>query len=391
MLVLQSGSGGSSRDGEEPGSAKSAGAKEARSVGGLTALSDDELGTVDVIALNLAVARGVPKLSGLKSTEYCRTVDDWARRFRQWLPSREKTFGPPARAKGKGKQDIHAFRLAKLGEFLRSEIGIHPLTSPPGRGDSAKPPQEADPGRFFVHALIDKKRASAATLPVIAVAICRRLDWPVSLACAGSTLVCRYEKGKVRWNLLAEEGAPSGVRVAGDAEVIGRFRLSPRAVMSGSDLRKLSGRQMLGVFLGLRARYFADAGQLDRAERDYCLARSQFPASRGMLMASIPALLWRSRGLFDAGEPGHPAMLARALAGGETDPTGRKTADLPGATAGDPLAEIRRINAINQANMQRLLQPPSPPGPLGPSMPPPTLPGTHAVPGGSTPLAPRPR
>ena len=75
------------------------------------------------------------------------------------------------------------------------------------------------------------------------------------------------------------------------------------------------------------------------------------------------------RSLFEAGEPGHPAMLARAIAGPDGGPAGWETAGLPDAASGDPLAEIRRINAINQANMQRMTQPARPPGALGSGRP----------------------
>lgn len=45
-------------------------------------------------------------------------------------------------------------------------------------------------------------------------------------------------------------------------EFIKRYRLSKRAVASGSDLRKLTGREMLGVFLYQWGRHYADTKRL---------------------------------------------------------------------------------------------------------------------------------
>src|SRR4051812_28718606 len=45
------------------------------------ALSDEQLEAADLVAINLAVARGVPGLRHLDVGRYCRTVDEWTLRF----------------------------------------------------------------------------------------------------------------------------------------------------------------------------------------------------------------------------------------------------------------------------------------------------------------------
>ena len=59
------------------------------------------------------------------------------------------------------------------------------------------------------------------------------------------------------------------------------------AIECGSDLRALSPRQMLGLFIGLRGRHCEDTGLLAEAETDYLLARTLFPENRRLYMAQI--------------------------------------------------------------------------------------------------------
>jgi hypothetical protein len=66
---------------------------------------------------------------------------------------------------------------------------------------------------------------------------------------------------------------------------------------------------MLGVFVAFRARYFLDSVEMDRADRDYALARALVPTHRRTYIAAMAPFLHRGSRLFELGELGHPNSL----------------------------------------------------------------------------------
>ena len=333
----------------------------------MTALSDAELEQVDIVEMNIAVAREIPGLEGLDYDKYRRTVDGWTEQFRLWLPTVEHAFH---QAPGKYRSDINFFRLGMLAQFLDQQIGVayveqQKRTQVEARKTGRK--AEAlytDPGHLLLHGLIDTKRGTCGTMPALHVAIARRLGWPVGLACAKSHYVCRYDDGKVVYNIEATDTGRGGFAEGSDKDYIAKEGVSRKAVAVGSDLRKLTAREMLGVFVQARARHFADTGKIDLAARDYALAHTLFPNSRKVYMGLVDNLLPVGEKLFARNEHGHPASLAAYLAGRYrprvTGPAGRSVYQR------DPIAEVERLNAINRRNMQRLMRTPKPPRPHRP-------------------------
>jgi hypothetical protein len=62
-----------------------------------------------------------------------------------------------------------------------------------------------------------------------------------------------------------------------DALSVRKYGIAEEAIRSGSDLTALRPRQLLGLFVSLRARHFEDTGHLDEARADYELAARLFP------------------------------------------------------------------------------------------------------------------
>lgn len=58
-----------------------------------------------------------------------------------------------------------------------------------------------NPSDLFLNGLIDTKQGTCANMPVLHVAIARRLGWPVSLACVHSHFVSRFDDGEVVYNI----------------------------------------------------------------------------------------------------------------------------------------------------------------------------------------------
>jgi len=331
------------------------------------ALSDEQLERIDVLELNLAVARQIAGLEKLDYARYRRILDGWAEQFGRWLPTAAHAF---AETPEKWKHDERLFRLGMLAQFLDQQVGIaYDQAQRQAQKRGVKEVRYTDPGDLFLHGLIDTKRGTCANMPVLHVAMGRRLGWPVSLACVKSHFVCRYDDGQVVYNIEATDTGRGGFAAGNDADYIKTEGLSERAVASGSDLRELTAREMLGAFVALRARHFADTNRPALADRSYALSRALFPQFRRAYTEAVEMFLWRGAQLFTPREHGHPDSVLRYLASAKRRAQGPAAfGSLPPNRRLDPMAELERLNALNQANMRRMA-PPTAPQPGSPPSP----------------------
>jgi hypothetical protein len=272
------------------------------------AIPDQKLEECDLVALNLCVARGIPSLGDLDVVSRCRTVDEWTVQFATDLPRMEQAFH---RAPGKYKNDIGFFRVGMLAGFLGSKIGIRYIEAQKGVMSVAY----TSPADLFLNGVIDTRRGTCGNMAALHVAISRRLRWPASLAAVSSHLISRYDDGVVTHNIEMSSVNEGTFASDDDGLYMERFGLPERAVRCGSDLRKLTVREMIGVFIALRGRHFADVGNTERADADFALSRVLFPQYRRGYIGSMVPMLRRGARLFDHGETGHPDSVLRDFRG----------------------------------------------------------------------------
>jgi hypothetical protein len=294
----------------------------------LLGLSMNEMATVDPLVMNLLVAKSIPRLADLDLPLYESLADEWAGLVSSRLPGLERFFWQTPQD---WKNDINLFRLGVLCEILQSDLGIayredqRDLTSV----------LYTEPADLFLHGVMDTRRGTCCNMAMLHVAIGRRLGWPVSLACVRSHFVCRFDDGKVTHNIEATYPGKGAFKSDPDDYLIRQYSLPAIAIASGSDMRALSAREMLGVFVGFRGRHIRDCGLaeaeamhgrpmplmhyrdadwLKEAEADYSLARHLFPNNRRLYIDAMALTIARSTTLFDQGErPGSPASLAAMI------------------------------------------------------------------------------
>jgi hypothetical protein len=239
----------------------------------LSRLPSGELTRVDPLVLNLAVARGAPTLSSLAIQDYSAKADRWTAEFEHYLPSSESQF---RRSPHEWKNDLAFFRLGLLCWYVDEILGIR------YREDQQflQAVWYTDPSDLFLNGVMDSRRGTCGNMSALHVAIGWRLGWPVSLACAGWHILCRYSDGIKTHNIEATNNGRGGFHSHPDSYYRAKYRISEEAIRDGSDLTALSSRSMLGLFVGLRARHWHDIGHFQEAAADYRLASHLFPASR---------------------------------------------------------------------------------------------------------------
>lgn len=222
--------------------------------------------------------------------------------MRRRLPSAERVF---RRTPQDWKNDVNFFRLGVLCGYLEHEAGI--AYNEDQRTATAV--YYTDPSDLFLNGVMDTRQGTCGNMAALHVALGRRLGWPVSLACVRSHYICRYDDGTVTHNIEATQAGYGGFKSDPDAYLIEHYELPPKAISSGSDLRAVTPRELLGIFLGFRGRHMRDTDRWDEAERDYLLARHLFPSNRKLYVDAMGVAVDRSVRLFEPGELGSPQSL----------------------------------------------------------------------------------
>lgn len=283
-------------------------------LGELVSLNDEQLAALDPLAMNLIVAKGIPSLTHLDVSHYQETVRAWVRDFKhRCLPKWERSFH---QSPGDFKNDIDYFRLGMVCQYLDLEVGIQY-----NRHQRETPSiLYTDPSDLFLNGVIDTKEGTCGNMAALHVAFGWRMGWPVSLACVNSHYVLRYDDGKTTHNIEATQAGFGGFKSDPDEFLIEEKKLPRIAIESGSDLRALLPREMLGAFVSLRARHLLDIGRhanredlARESESDWLLARYLFPKNRLIYRNQMGASTMRGVTLFDPTEAGHPQTFPLLL------------------------------------------------------------------------------
>jgi transglutaminase superfamily protein len=295
----------------------------------LLAMSDEQLAAVDPLAMNLVVAKGIPSLAALRIGRYQATVNAWVRDFTErCLPRWESFFHQSPQD---FRNDIRYFRLGMVCQYLELEIGIQynadqrELTSI----------LYTDASDLFLNGVIDTRQGTCGNLAALHVAFGWRLGWPVSLACVHSHFISRFDDGRAVFNIEATQSDYGGFKSDPDEYLIAEKKLPPIAITSGSDLRALRPREVLGQFIGLRARHARDVGihegnesKILASEPDWLLARQLCPTSRQLYRNQLLVTTMRGDALFEPTEVGHPSSHVGCLKEIRTRRRGRQTSQV---------------------------------------------------------------
>lgn len=280
----------------------------------LAAMSDKQLAAVDPLAMNLVVAKGVPSLANLDVRRYQSIVDGWVADFAsRCLPRWEPFFHEAAQD---WRNDIRFFHLGMVCQYLEQEVGIQYNR----HQREVQGILYTNPSDVFLNGVIDTREGTCGNMAALHVAIGWRMDWPVSLACVASHYILRFDDGKTVYNIEATQSGYGGFKSDPDEYLIETKRLPAIAIACGSDLRSVRPREMLGIFVGLRARHLQDIGKQQNredlmlaSEADWLLARQLFPTNRAIYMHQMVVSTMRGDELFADHEVGHPNTFGLLL------------------------------------------------------------------------------
>jgi len=222
----------------------------------LSAFSDEQLATLDIALVNLLCAAGLPGAAELTISRYVDWLDDAAQKVEL---ATQRNYGKFLDNPATYNDSQATFCIVCMIEVLQKELGVR--YNPKWQGVTPHQPVPKDFGRdagdLFVHPIMDGVGGTCGSLPILYVAVGRRLGYPLKVVKATQHLFVRWDDpdgthwhAPERFNI---EASGRGVHLLPDEH----YRTWPRAVPqedidAGIYLQSLSPREELAEFLATR-------------------------------------------------------------------------------------------------------------------------------------------
>ena len=227
-------------------------------------MTTGELGQTDITLLNLICATGLSGSENMHMPAALAKLDQMARQVKTETERHLRKFqAHPEEFNGSEAY----FRMLCMATVLQQDFGIRYNPSRAKPSDGVIEPNEAffaDAGDIFLHGLLGPPRTgTCASLPVLYVAVGRRLGYPMKLVGAKNHLFARWESERERLNI---EATTPGLTTFDDAYYRRwPFLMTPEEERSERYLTSLSPAEELSVFLSLRTQCLLAAGRREEA------------------------------------------------------------------------------------------------------------------------------
>lgn len=223
----------------------------------LMKLSPAELDHCDIARMDLLCAQGLPGAENFNIPHMLATLDQWAAHVKaETNRNLHRFYENP---KNFNSSEAY-FRMEFFVTVMQEDYGVH---YDPALMDPSVPDKVfcADSRNLFIHGLIGPERTgTCSSMPVLYVAVARRMGYPLYLATAKGHLLTQWDDGKERFNV---EGTSWGFSDHSD-EFYREWPepISDEEMKQNRYLRPLSGAEELSIFLqnrgGMLAERFED-------------------------------------------------------------------------------------------------------------------------------------
>jgi hypothetical protein len=168
----------------------------------LSALSPENLAKCDIALMNLLCAEGLRGSEPLNISGCLATLDSWAGHLKNEI---ERNLYRYRSDPGTFQNCEGRYRMGMLVTVLKQDMKVH--YDDERSNDEPAEAFFADAGSVFINGMLGPRRAgTCGSIPVLVVALARRLGYPVKLVIARSHTFARWDDGKDRFNIEASNG-----------------------------------------------------------------------------------------------------------------------------------------------------------------------------------------
>jgi hypothetical protein len=236
----------------------------------LLALSNEQMGGCDLGLKNLLCAVGLPGSRTVDLRQCLAILDLWTDAVRRYVHDAMRDY--PRQAE-EYRHHEGFFRFVSMVTLLKHPRGLGIGYEPKAIGNY----DFTDASHDFLHGVLTRKLGTCASLPVLFVAIGRRLGWPMHLAIAKGHVLCQWVASDgSRINL---EGSNAG---GGEMLPDEHYHRWPRPLTKdelagGKYLRPLAPVEEVALFLETRGHCLMDNGRYEEARQAYAHAHRFAP------------------------------------------------------------------------------------------------------------------
>jgi hypothetical protein len=275
-----------------------------KTLAGLLALSASQLASLDIARMNLLCAEGLFGAETLDVDGCLAALDSWAAH----VQSETERYLYKFRANPAEFENSEGyFRMLMMSVVAYEDFGIR---YNPERISS--PIDLSTDDQFFrdsrdvlLHGLLGHRRmGTCSSMPVLYVALGRRLGYPLKLVKTKAHLFIRWESPAEKFDL---EATGKGMNKYDDSHFkVWPFPLSDQEINENAYLKSLSPAEELSVFLSIRGECLTESGNLGEAAKSFEAAYHLAPDWKGnkVLLAAARDRLARSKAAALPNSPG---------------------------------------------------------------------------------------
>lgn len=244
-----------------------------RTLDELLAMPPGNLAGVDIALANLLCAQELPGSERLDIAAVLQTLDAWAARVKAETERYDVQYLLKPAEYNHSEAE---FRMLMLVTVVQQDFGVH-------YNDRRKnDPDFRNAADLFLHGMVGSSNGGTClSMPVLYVAVGRRLGYPLKLVRAREHLFVRWDGAGERLNV---EGAGRGMNTFPDEYYLTWPKpIRAEWVQNGEFLTSLTPQQELAEFLAARGHYLTDHGRLDEARACYEAAFELDPRSKCMV------------------------------------------------------------------------------------------------------------
>ena len=305
---------------------------DARDFSSVLSLTPEQVADYDIAELNLLCGAGLDGNEKVNLNQCRKALDDLVKMVKSETDRNWERF---KRNPSEYQNSEAYYRMGMVITVIRQDFKAkyNPklITDPSKRAENEVFYKDAS-NVFLQGLLTGDKMGTCASMPVLYVAVGRRLGYPVYLVSTKGHLFCRWEDENERMNF---EGTGDGVRTDPDEKYHKfPFTLTQQEIENSTYLKNLTRAQELAIFLDTRAA---------------CLVASKRNAE---------ALIAQAQAVRLAQKDGLTGLI-ESMAFGKTIPSQvfqlRRGSNYQAAPI-SPFAEVEEINRINMENSKQSFQ-----------------------------------
>lgn len=235
----------------------------------------EQLARMDVAQLNMLCAEGLPGCEQVGISNTLSLLDNWAARVKSETTRHAYRF---ERSPAEFENSRGFYKLLMLGVVLAEDYRVHYRTDRQVSPNLATMNDGffADARDVFLPGLLGESRAgTCSSMPVLYVAIGRRLGYPLKLVTTKGHLFVRWDGEAERFNL---EVTGNGLnRFSDDYYRHWPFEVSNGEVAAEGYLKSLTPAEELAVFLSIRAMCLRETSRVNEAADAFAAAAKLAP------------------------------------------------------------------------------------------------------------------